>query len=118
MVVRFSNYNYIRGWEEIKLIVKDTFLLAGIKLENILFIVPHLSCSLVQFGEESLFLFKPFERVKREEGEFQRLSPKILHFYDYFSPRKTKGMLRFTLFAYDKVDQNINQCLLGVFIDV
>ena len=91
MVVRFSNYNYIRGWEEIKLIVRDTFLLAKIKLENILFIVPHLSCSLVQFGEESLFLFKPFERVKREEGEFQRLAPRILHFNDYFSLQKNQG---------------------------
>ena len=78
----------------------------------------HLSCSLVQFGEESLFLFKPFERVKREEGEFQRLTPKILHFNDYFSPRKTKVKLRFAFFAFDKVDQNIDRCLLGVFIDV
>ena len=74
----------------------------------------HLSCSLVQFGEESLFLFKPFEQVKREEGEFQRLTPKMLLFNDYFSPRKTKGKLRFTFFAFDKVDQDNNRCLLGV----
>ena len=79
----------------------------------------HLSCSLVQFGEESLFLFKPFERVKREEGEFQRLTPKMLLFNDYFSPRKTKGKLLVHInFAFDKVGQNIKQSLLGVFIDI
>ena len=60
----------------------------------------HLSCSLVQFGEESLFLFKPFERVKREEGEFQRLAPRILHFDDYFSPGDPRAYIKVHILCF------------------